>query len=164
MQDWLTRRWGEVKANPAEAFRTLFKEVRAGGSFRLTSISHERMGVASFTPRQMIRTGRSTSLKPRGSDGVSGDLARPVRSGLPPSRTRSDPTRPAIFSGGVMTCEGPVRNPDYIPPVDSDVNTKRSLFWNVSAARLVPDLTNPFAVYHCTVDPIRMPTSIVVSS
>eukprot|EP00904_Undaria_pinnatifida_P008547 jgi/Undpi1/4822/HiC_scaffold_19.g08175.m1 len=28
MQDWLTRRWGEVKANPAEAFRTLFKEIR----------------------------------------------------------------------------------------------------------------------------------------
>ena len=28
MQDWLTRRWGEVKENPAEAFRTLFREVR----------------------------------------------------------------------------------------------------------------------------------------
>eukprot|EP00903_Cladosiphon_okamuranus_P014142 g13143.t1 len=26
MQDWLTRRWGEVKENPAEAFRTLFRE------------------------------------------------------------------------------------------------------------------------------------------
>lgn len=29
MQDWLTRRWAEVKENPAEAFRTLFREVRA---------------------------------------------------------------------------------------------------------------------------------------
>lgn len=28
MQDWLTRRWSEVKANPAEAFRTLFAEVK----------------------------------------------------------------------------------------------------------------------------------------
>lgn len=28
MQDWLTRRWAEVKDNPAEAFRTLFREVR----------------------------------------------------------------------------------------------------------------------------------------
>lgn len=28
MQDWLSRRWGEVKENPAEAFRTLFREVR----------------------------------------------------------------------------------------------------------------------------------------
>lgn len=27
MQDWLTRRWEEVKENPAEAFRTLFREV-----------------------------------------------------------------------------------------------------------------------------------------
>ncbi|CAM9769578.1 unnamed protein product [Ectocarpus sp. 4 AP-2014] len=26
MQDWLSRRWGEVKENPAEAFRTLFRE------------------------------------------------------------------------------------------------------------------------------------------
>ncbi|CAM9856321.1 unnamed protein product [Scytosiphon promiscuus] len=26
MQDWLTRRWAEVKENPAEAFRTLFRE------------------------------------------------------------------------------------------------------------------------------------------
>lgn len=32
MQDWLTRQWGAVKVNPAEAFRTMFREVRVSNA------------------------------------------------------------------------------------------------------------------------------------